>query len=141
MEYRVFDETIVVRLDKGDKIAKCLLEVAKAENVALASVSGIGAVDDFEVGIFDLDKSEYHHIHYVGNHEINALTGNLTTQNGKPYLHVHITCTGRDGKVVGGHLFDGTISLTAEIFLHKVEGSAERRFSPNLNINTISFPQ
>ena len=139
MEYNVCKDTIVVRLDKGDKIAESLLSVAKKEKVTLAYVSGIGAVDDFETGVFDLTTSEYKRFRYTGNHEINSIIGNLTTKNGNPYLHLHITCTGCDGKVVGGHLFEGTVSLTAEIFLQKAEGKAERKFDETLGINRISF--
>lgn len=139
MDYRVFDKTIVVRLDKGDEIVKSLLEVAKKENCALASVSGIGAVDNFSVGVFDLDKSDYDRIRYTGNHEINALMGDLTTKDGQPYLHLHITCTGPGGKVVGGHLFEAKISLTGEIFIQTVCGKADRRFDPSVGINKIVF--
>ena len=139
MDYKKFDNLIAVRLDKGDSTMSSLLFVAKKENLTLASIQGIGATDDFEVGVFDLEKSEYDHIRYTGNHEINSLVGNLTTKNGEPYLHLHITATGKDGKVVGGHLFDAKISLTAEIFLITANGKAERKFDSTLGINQITF--
>ena len=139
MEYKVFEDTIVVRLDKGDEIAKSLLEVAKKERMTLASVSGIGATDDFEVGVFDLARSDYERFRFTGNHEIVALVGNITTKDGAPYIHLHITCAGEGGKIVGGHLFDAKISLTAEIFLGKAAGSADRRRDETLGINKIRF--
>ena len=139
MEYKSFEDTILVRLDKGDEIVKSLLEVAKKEGLTLASVSGIGATDDFEVGVFDLDRSDYDHFRFGGNHEIVALVGNLTTKEGAPYLHLHITCAGKGGKIVGGHLFEAKISLTAEIFLHKASGKAERLRDDALGINKILF--
>ena len=139
MEYNVFQDMIVVRLDKGDELTASLLAVAKKENLTLASVSGIGATDDFEVGVFDLARSDYEHVRFVGNHEISALAGNLTTKDGAPYLHLHITCAGDGGKIVGGHLFKANISLTAEIFLQKTNGNAERRRDDNLGINKIRF--
>lgn len=139
MEYKVFGSTIVVRLDKDDLLAESLLAVARKEGVTLASVSGIGATDDFEVGVFDLESSEYNHSRFFGNHEITSLAGNLTTKDGEPYLHLHITCAGEGGKVVGGHLFEAKISLTAEIFLQTAKGNAERRRDETLGINTIRF--
>ena len=139
MEYKNFGSTIVVRLDKGDEIVKSLFEVVKAEDLTAASITGIGAVDDFEVGVFDLERSDYDRIRYTGNHEINALTGNLTTKDGAPYIHLHITATGAGGKVVGGHLFEGNISLTAEIFLQVIGGKIERKYDKELGINRISF--
>ena len=139
MEYRVFEDSVVVRLDKGDLIAKSLLAVAKKEGLTLASVSGIGATDDFEVGVFDLARSDYERFRFGGNHEITSLVGNLTTKDGEPYLHLHITCAGEGGKLVGGHLFEGRISLTAEIFLQKAAGRAERLRDESLGINKIRF--
>ena len=139
MEYKVFGSTIVVRLDKDDFLAESLLAVARKEGVTLASVSGIGATDDFEVGVFDLESSEYNHSRFFGNHEITSLAGNLTTKDGEPYLHLHITCAGEGGKVVGGHLFEAKISLTAEIFLQTAKGNAVRRRDETLGINTIRF--
>ena len=72
MDYKKFDNLIAVRLDKGDSTMSSLLFVAKKENLTLASIQGIGATDDFEVGVFDLEKSEYDRIRYTGNHEINS---------------------------------------------------------------------
>ena len=139
MEYKVFEDTVLVRLDKGDEIVKSLLEVAKKEGLTLASVSGIGATDDFEVGVFDLARSDYDHFRFGGNHEIVALVGNLTAKDGAPYIHLHITCAGEGGKIVGGHLFEAKISLTAEIFLQKSAGRAERLRDDALGINKIRF--
>ena len=115
------------------------VRIAKKENVGLASVNGIGATDDFTVGVFDLQKSEYEKIKYIGNHEINVLTGNVTEKDGAPYIHLHITCTGKDGKVVGGHLISGIISLTAEIFIDTIDGKIDRKFDEQLRINRITF--
>lgn len=139
MEYKVFEDTILVRLDKGDEIVKSLMKVAGKEKLTLASVSGIGATDDFEVGVFDIKRSDYEHFRFRGNHEIVALVGNLTTKDGAPYIHLHITCAGEGGKIVGGHLFNAKISLTAEIFLHKADGNADRLRDETLGINKIRF--
>ena len=139
MEYKAFEDVILVRLDKGDEIVKSLLEVVKREGVSLASVSGIGATDNFEVGVFDLDRADYNHFRFSGNHEIVSLVGNVTTKDGAPYLHLHITCAGEGGKIVGGHLFEAGISLTAEIFLQKATGKAERLRDETLGINKILF--
>lgn len=139
MEYKVFEDTILVRLDKGDEIVKSLMKVAGTEKLMLASVSGIGATDDFEVGVFDIKRSDYEHFRFRGIHEIVALVGNLTTKDGAPYIHLHITCAGEGGKIVGGHLFNAKISLTAEIFLHKADGNADRLRDETLGINKIRF--
>ncbi|MCR4726326.1 MAG: DNA-binding protein [Clostridia bacterium] len=139
METKTFENIVAVRLDKGDEILTSLLKVAKDEKIAFAAVSGIGATDDFEVGVFDLEKQDYVRARYAGNHEINSLAGNLTTKGGEPYVHLHMTAAGPGGKLAGGHLLRAVISLTAEIFLEKIDGSAGRAFDESLKINRIKF--
>lgn len=135
MEYKRYKSHIALRMDKGDDITESIYSVAEKEGVKLANVSGIGATDNFTVGVFDMAKKEYEKFDFCGNHEINSLTGNITEKDGKPYIHLHITATGKDGKVVGGHLIKGVISLTGEIIITVIDGSITREFNAELGIN------
>lgn len=135
MEYKRFDNVITLRLDKGDDIAESVYRVAEKEGVKAGKVSGIGATDNFTVGVFDILKKGYERFDFRDNHEINALTGNITEKDGKPYIHLHITATGKDCKVVGGHLLKGVISLTGEIIITVIGGEISREFYEELGIN------
>ena len=139
MKYRRFDNSVVLRLEIGEDINEKLTELAEKENISLASVSGIGATDDFTVGVFSLEKQNYEQFRFTGNHEITALTGNISSMNGKAYVHTHITCAGDGGKIVGGHLLKSRISLTSEIFVSIVNGSADRVRDEELKINLLSL--
>lgn len=139
MEYKRFDNQIAVRLDCGDEISESILKIAEAEKITLGSVSGIGATDDVDVGVFDTDAKTYNRYTFTGTHEITSLTGNLTTKDGKPYSHLHITLAGDGGKITGGHLLRGMISLTAEIFITVIDGKAERKYDSVYGINKIAF--
>ena len=135
MKYLKDGDKIFLRLDKGDEITESLCNVAKAENLTAASVTGIGATDDFTVGVLDLNKKEYEGYSFTGNHEINALTGNITTKDGKPYVHLHITCAGKGCKIVGGHLIKAVISVTGEIVIDTSSRKIERVKDDNVGIN------
>ena len=139
MEYKRFGDTVAVRLDRGDEISDCLLQVAEREKIAFASVSGIGATDDVTVGVFDLKENTYLPFSYRDNHEITSLDGSLTRKDGKPYAHLHITCVGPNGQTVGGHLLKAVISLTCEIFIREVNGTVGRRYDEKAHINKWSF--
>ena len=139
MEYKRYGGVIALRLDKGDDITESVYTVAEKEGVKAAKVSGIGATDDFTVGVFDIAKKEYEKFVFSGNHEINALTGNITEKDGKPYIHLHITATGKGGKVVGGHLIKGVISLTGEIIITVTDGKITREYDETLGINRWKF--
>ena len=139
MDYKRYKNFIALRLDKGDDIAECIYKVAESERIKSAKVSGIGATDNFTVGVFDIKKKEYEKFDFCGNHEINALTGNITEKDGKPYIHLHVTATGSGGKVVGGHLIKAVISLTGEIIITISGGKIKREFDETLGINRWKF--
>lgn len=139
MEYKRYGDKIFLRLDKGDEIVDCVRLAAKWENITAGSVSGIGATDDFTVGVFDMDKKAYEEFSFSGNHEITSLIGNLSYAGGEPYVHLHLTCAGKGGKTVGGHLLKAVVSLTAEIVIDVGNGEISRKRNESLGINLWKF--
>ena len=59
MEYRRFNDMLVVRLDRNEEITEQLRLLAEREQIKLASVQALGAVDDFTVGVFDTKAKTY----------------------------------------------------------------------------------
>ena len=139
MEYKRFGNTIAMRLDKGDEVVEQIMALAKRENIRLASVTGIGATDDLTIGVFDTAQSTYRNYTFTGTHEITGLTGSINTMGGEAYSHLHITCAGDGGSVVGGHLFRCMICLTAEIVVQIIDGAVDRKRNEVLGINTWDF--
>lgn len=139
MEHKRSAHTVILRLDRNDEIISSLEKIAEEENIKTASFSGIGATDNFTVGVFSLHKQTYEKFTFTGNHEITDLTGNITFVDNKPYIHAHITCSGEGAKVVGGHLLEGVISLTGEIFINISDGKVGRKFDEELKINRLDF--
>ena len=139
MEYKRFGDTIALRLDPGDEVIAQILAVAKKENVTLSSVTGIGGAGEIEIGVFNTETKSYDKRLLTGTNEITSLVGNVNTMQGETYAHLHITCAGKGGDVVGGHLLRCVISLTGEIFLHVIDGRVDRERREDLQINTWSF--
>ena len=59
MEYKKFDNIIIARIDKGEEILEQLKAIAINENIKLASINAIGAVNDFTVGVYKTDEKKY----------------------------------------------------------------------------------
>ena len=101
MEYKRFDSTIVVRIDKGEEILDKVKEIALKENIKLASINALGAVSEFTVGVFKTDEKKYYSNEFKGYFEIVSLTGTINTMNDEFYTHLHISAGDYTGKVFG----------------------------------------
>ncbi|MBI4992237.1 MAG: DNA-binding protein [Candidatus Harrisonbacteria bacterium] len=86
-------------------------------------VSGLGSMINPELAYYDLEKGKYLNKRFTGKFEVLNLTGNAAYLGKNLVLHIHITLSGRDYKVFGGHLIDGKVGGTLEVFLNAVSGT------------------
>ena len=56
MEYRRFGSDIVARMDKGEEILAQIKGIALKERIKAASVTALGATNDFTVGVYKLTR-------------------------------------------------------------------------------------
>ena len=136
MEYRRFSDTYIVRLDPGEDIVEQLTLLARDEGFSLAEINGLGAVDDFTVGVFDRGEKRFLPNRFQGAYEIVSLHGTVTDG---PYLHLHMSAGNRDGHVHGGHLAHARVSVTAEIVVRVIDGRVGRYFDENQGLNVMTF--
>lgn len=139
MEYRKFDDTYVVRLNKGEEVVEKLKELCKNENIKLAEITGLGASNLIEIGVFNVNTKEYNTKVFEGMFEITSLVGNATRKDGDVYLHLHINFGDADGIVKGGHLVRSVISATSEIIVRKIDGEVGRKLSDEIGLNLLEF--
>ncbi len=139
MEYRKFDSTIIARIDKGEEILEKVKKIALKENIKLASISALGAVNDFTVGVFKTDEKKYYSNSFQGYFEITSLTGTINTMNGEFYTHIHMSAGNEKGEVFGGHLNRAVVSATCEIVITIIDGSVDRYFDEEIGLNLFKF--
>ena len=139
MEYRKFDSTIIARIDKGEEILEKVKEIALKENIKLASISALGAVNDFTVGVFKTDEKKYYSNSFQGYFEITSLTGTINTMNGEFYTHIHMSAGNEKGEVFGGHLNRAVVSATCEMVITIIDGPVDRYFDEDIGLNLFKF--
>ncbi len=139
MEYRRFGNTIVARIDRGEEILAAVREIAGTEHIQLASVSALGATNDFTVGVYNVDEKQYHANDYKGNFEIVSLTGTINTMDGEFYTHLHMSAGDEKGQVFGGHLNRAVVSAVCEMVITVIDGVVDRRFSEEIGLNLFRF--
>ena len=139
MEYRKFGDTYIVRLDRDEEVLAQLKVFAEQEGVKLASITGLGAVKDFTVGVFDPNAKVYQSNRFQGVYEIVSLVGTINTMDDAFYCHVHMCAADQQGRAFGGHLNEAVISATCELTVTCLPGRTDRVFSDEVGLNLISF--
>jgi uncharacterized protein len=117
MTYFVLGATYIVRLDAGEKILEALKALCERDAIGGGYFQGLGAVGQAEVGHYDPVDRAYGWTVLSGPYEIVSLYGNITTMNGRPFLHAHIALGDNTLAVKGGHLKEAVVSVTCEITL------------------------
>jgi uncharacterized protein len=102
---------------KGDEMLSGLLEFCTKYKVTDAHFTGIGAVSSATVGWLDLDAKAYHAIHVNEQAEVLSMMGDVATFDGKPVVHAHVVMGKKDGSTIGGHLWEGHVNPTIEVFI------------------------
>ena len=139
MEYKRFDNTVIVRIDRGEEILEQLAVVAQKENIKLASVQALGATDSFTVGVYDTESKQYHSNEINGAFEIVSLVGTVNTMNGEFYSHLHMSAGNEKGEVFGGHLNRARVSATCELVITVINGTVDRFRDEKIGLNLFDF--
>lgn len=135
MHVKSIGDTLVIRLERGEELVNSLMAICAQQGVPLGVVSGLGAVDQATVGLYRVAEKQYHATELTGEREMVSLTGNVTTQAGKVYLHLHAAFADDTAAVTGGHLNAARISATAEIFIRRLPGAVERFKDEKIGLN------
>lgn len=123
------NKTYLAKLTHGSDLLEELTGICKERNIQLGRIEAIGAVQKAGIGFYDQRKQEYQYITIDEPLEITSLTGNVSIKDGAPFVHVHATLAGPNGRAYGGHLTQGTIIFACECMIETFDGPAfERAF-------------
>ena len=139
MKYKRFGNTLVVRIDRGEEILDRLHELADKESIKLASVSALGATNDFTVGVFNTSEKKYYSNEFKGAFEIVSLTGTISTMDGAFYAHLHMSAGNEKGEVFGRHLNRAMISATCEMIVSVIDGEVDRYHDDDVGLNLFKL--
>ncbi|MBU2550673.1 MAG: DUF296 domain-containing protein [Proteobacteria bacterium] len=127
---------VLGRLAFGDDLLVALTRICEDEGIMLGRVSAIGALSEARIGFYDQAAAEYIYHDLAMQLELIDLVGNVSEKEGRPFVHAHVTLGRRDGGVVGGHLFEGSMVFACEYVIEVLEseGRFTRRFDPQTGL-------
>jgi predicted DNA-binding protein with PD1-like motif len=140
MRWHREDGRLLAKLEPGDAVAGSLLELARHEALPGASVQGIGAVNRARIGFYRPENQSYDERELLENLEVISLVGNIAHIGEEPLLHAHVALGRGDLSVIGGHLFEATVSVTLEVVLVPTAGRVTRTMDPRFRLNLLDLP-
>lgn len=133
-------DRLFVRLDKGSDLFGSLTELANSLKWTCAHISGIGALQNIELGFFELEKKDYKRQTFEKEAELLSLDGNLCIIDGKPFWHIHAVLGDSNFQCFGGHLFSAIVAVTCEINIRVFDNNqVTRQDEPNLRFKQLQF--
>jgi len=137
MEHRHEGRRVVVRLDRGEEVIAGLTALCSDHGYGGASLTGIGAVEDAELGYYHLPTYSYETRRERGICEVLSMVGNVALVEGEPFVHVHVVLGRRDLSTLGGHLVSATVAVTVEVYLDVLEGPMERKLDSEVRLKLL----
>ncbi len=134
-----FGDTWIIRIQRGEEVVASIEKACRDNNIRLGVVSGIGAVNEATIGLYDVENKVYHSESYNGDMEIVNLAGNVSTMEGDIYLHLHVSLSDNSHELFGGHLNRAVVCATCEVFIQTIPGEIDRFKDDETGLNLMNF--
>ena len=131
--------SVTLSLDSGAEVMESFKKFAEERKMTHGSIRGIGAVESATLRFFDPISKTYVDHEFNEQMEIAHLEGNISTLDGKIYLHVHAVLGKSDCSTVAGHLMQAKIKGAGEFFIQNMSGDFPRKFSEEIGLNLYDF--
>jgi predicted DNA-binding protein with PD1-like motif len=136
---RKIDNQWIIRLEKGEELVTTLSNFCSLKQINLGSLTGLGAINQVKLGLFDTKKKQYVTRDLTEDMEITSLIGNISLKEGKTSLHIHINVANSDFKVYGGHLYEAHVSATCEIILNEINACITRKMDTETGLYLLDL--
>jgi len=137
--YKQFDNKYVVSIQNHAEITKVITAFIEEHDIKAGTISGLGAVNEATLRFFDPATKEYVDKTFKEQMEISNLTGNISQQNNKYYIHMHVTLGRNDYKALAGHLLTAKINGAGEFVIESFDGTVDRYYDENTGLNLYKF--
>ena len=136
MQYNQSDNVYQVYLEKGESVVNELTKICTDQKILNGQITGIGAVNNIELGAYDSANKKYTKKYFAEDYELISYNGNIMLLDSKPFIHAHITIGNHNMEIFGGHLFSANIAVVGEFIINKIDGNSKRKFNYKIGLAT-----
>ncbi len=109
-------------LQKDELLYETLVDYCRQNHIHNGMIQGIGSLQILNLAYYDQTKKEYVNLSRNERVEIVNMTGDISIKQDQIFVHVHLSVSGRDTKVYGGHLLPESSVFAAEVTIVEFDG-------------------
>lgn len=133
------NSSYMVVLEAGDEVISSLVKFAEEVQLKGGFISGIGALNQVELGFYNRQKKKYLTCKYGEEcFELINLTGNFSYLRGAYLPHIHVQLGREDYSTLGGHLFQARVDITVELAVIQLGLTPVRKINESLGLPLIT---
>ncbi len=137
----MFKSVNLLRLNQGQEVLSALSEYCRKKGISSAIILGcIGSLDSAKFGTAPTDgKWGFNYDEFTGHMSIISGQGSLSKYQDELIFHIHMTLIdpGKPGQLIGGHLEEGRVWATVEIYIGELNYQLERDFDDVIGMSAL----
>jgi predicted DNA-binding protein with PD1-like motif len=141
VQFQRFGEGYELRLEAGERLMETITRFAEQQSISFAALSGLGAVRQVRLAYFNIETLQYETHDLEEQLEALSLIGNVSLRDGRPFVHLHGSFGRRDLSVLGGHVMEGIVRPTIEMWLRPEEVGVNRAPDEESGLALLDLPE
>ncbi len=130
----------LIRLSRGERLSEALEQFIGESKIEGGWMSGLGAATEVMLGFYNLSSKDYTWRTFGRMMEIVSLAGNFAyDEQGKMIWHLHGAFADSEYQTVGGHVKDFVAGATVELFVHRLQQPAHRKFDDSVGLQLLDL--
>ena len=131
---------IVAKIEPNEDLFDAIKELIKKHKIKSGLINVIGALKQFTIGYFDIEKKKYNFKTFNEDIELISCMGNIAFKDNEPIIHLHVSVGKDDYSIMGGHLSQpSVVSITAEVYIYEINQTLTRANDPQFDLSLLDL--
>ena len=137
----MFKSVNLLRLNQGQEVLSALSNYCQKKSITSAIILGsIGSLESAKFGTARRDGNwGFSYDEYTGHMSILSSQGSLSKYEDELIFHIHMVLIDpeKPGQLIGGHLEEGNVWATMEIYIGELDYQLERDFDNTIGMSAL----
>ncbi len=139
MQHEQLADHYVLRLEEGEEAVSTLRRFLVEQNILAGYFVAWGAFSRLRLQYNRLVEGKYQPLTLDLDRqvEVASLLGNIAMLDERPSIHAHLVVGDEDLRTYSGHLAEGIVRPTLEVFVVSLPRALHRIWNPSLNVAAL----